>query len=99
MTSPPSEINGQSSRGEDEVRRGGNNNNGAPTSLTKKELISGGLIVLAWIALSTSVILFNRNILVDQGFSYPITLTTLHLFYQTVRTSPNTHHSRRQLTT
>ncbi|KAG0662502.1 hypothetical protein C6P46_003242 [Rhodotorula mucilaginosa] len=44
------------------------------------------ILVLAWIALSSSVILNNRYILIDKGFDFPITLTTIHLLFQTIAT-------------
>ncbi|GAA5872212.1 hypothetical protein JCM3774_002297 [Rhodotorula dairenensis] len=44
------------------------------------------LLVLGWIALSSTVILNNRHILIDKGFNFPITLTTIHLLFQTIAT-------------
>ncbi|ORY89333.1 triose-phosphate transporter family-domain-containing protein [Leucosporidium creatinivorum] len=45
------------------------------------------LIICTWTALSSGVILMNREILMGSAhFSYPITLTTLHLAYQTIAT-------------
>ncbi|POY70452.1 hypothetical protein BMF94_6520 [Rhodotorula taiwanensis] len=44
------------------------------------------LLVLGWIGLSSAVILNNRHILIDRSFDYPITLTTIHLVFQTVAT-------------
>lgn len=43
-------------------------------------------LVLGWIALSSTVILNNRYILIDKGFNHPITLTTIHLTFQTLAT-------------
>lgn len=49
--------------------------------------ISSVLIVLVWIVLSTAVIMYNRELMVGApDFHYPITLTTLHLTFQTVAT-------------
>ncbi|GAA5975815.1 hypothetical protein JCM11641_005882 [Rhodosporidiobolus odoratus] len=44
------------------------------------------LIVLGWIGLSTAVIFQNRSILVTKGFDHPVTLTTIHLAFQSVAT-------------
>ncbi|GAA5833825.1 hypothetical protein JCM9279_001635 [Rhodotorula babjevae] len=44
------------------------------------------VLILGWITLSTAVILQNRTILVERGFNHPITLTSLHLLFQTVAT-------------
>lgn len=75
----PAGSTGHSRRNSEETKV-----NASSGSASAAQTIKCGLIVLAWIALSTSVILFNRDILVTQKFSYPITLTTLHLAYQTV---------------
>ncbi|KAI4152934.1 MAG: hypothetical protein L6R39_001715 [Caloplaca ligustica] len=42
--------------------------------------------VTTWIALSSSIILFNKKILDDYGFHFPVTLTCWHLFFATVMT-------------
>ncbi|KAM0791244.1 hypothetical protein ACM66B_005723 [Microbotryomycetes sp. NB124-2] len=45
------------------------------------------MIIVTWISLSTAVIFYNRDIMVGhKQFRYPITLTTLHLLFQTVAT-------------
>ncbi|KDE09238.1 hypothetical protein MVLG_00558 [Microbotryum lychnidis-dioicae p1A1 Lamole] len=45
------------------------------------------LIVGGWICLSTAVILYNREIMMgSKQFKYPITLTSIHLLYQTIAT-------------
>ncbi|GAA5828694.1 hypothetical protein JCM11251_005840 [Rhodosporidiobolus azoricus] len=44
------------------------------------------VIILGWIALSTAVIFMNREILVGKHFNHPVTLTTLHLAFQSVAT-------------
>ncbi|SCV72124.1 BQ2448_4818 [Microbotryum intermedium] len=45
------------------------------------------LIVGGWICLSTAVILYNREIMMGSAqFKYPITLTSIHLLYQTIAT-------------
>ncbi|KAL8762589.1 MAG: hypothetical protein Q9184_001443 [Pyrenodesmia sp. 2 TL-2023] len=42
--------------------------------------------VSIWITLSSSIIIFNKWILDDRGFHYPVTLTCWHLFFATVMT-------------
>ncbi|KAG0149817.1 hypothetical protein CROQUDRAFT_668940 [Cronartium quercuum f. sp. fusiforme G11] len=44
------------------------------------------LIISTWITISSAVIFYNALILRDWGFPYPITLTTLHLTFQTCAT-------------
>ncbi|GAA6047426.1 hypothetical protein JCM3770_001299 [Rhodotorula araucariae] len=59
----------------------------APVPVARRaSLIPPWLLILGWIALSTTVILQNRQILVDKEFNHPITLTSLHLLFQTVAT-------------
>ncbi|KAI4100878.1 MAG: hypothetical protein L6R37_005193 [Teloschistes peruensis] len=42
--------------------------------------------VVTWISLSSSIIIFNKWILKDAGFHYPITLTCWHLTFATIMT-------------
>ncbi|GJN90762.1 hypothetical protein Rhopal_003776-T1 [Rhodotorula paludigena] len=49
-------------------------------------LLPPAVIVLAWIVISSLVILQNRQILVTKGFDHPVTLTTLHLAFQAAAT-------------
>ncbi|GAA5983209.1 hypothetical protein JCM10908_000197 [Rhodotorula pacifica] len=56
------------------------------TSWTAAHRRTTPLLVLGWIALSSTVILNNRYILIDKGFDFPITLTTIHLLFQTIAT-------------
>ncbi|GAA5854286.1 hypothetical protein JCM8547_001764 [Rhodosporidiobolus lusitaniae] len=59
----------------------------SPTSSTiRRSTIPPAVLVLGWIALSTAVIFQNRSILVTKGFDYPVTLTTMHLAFQTLAT-------------
>ncbi|GAA6028302.1 hypothetical protein JCM8097_006965 [Rhodosporidiobolus ruineniae] len=60
----------------------------SPTSPTasSRSRIPPAVIVLGWIALSTTVIFQNREILVGKGFNYPVCLTTIHLAFQTIAT-------------
>ncbi|KAI5798057.1 triose-phosphate transporter family-domain-containing protein [Peziza echinospora] len=44
------------------------------------------IYVLAWICLSSAVILFNKYILHTLGFAFPILLTTWHLVFATIAT-------------
>ncbi|KAM0752765.1 TPT-domain-containing protein [Meredithblackwellia eburnea MCA 4105] len=54
---------------------------------TKPLYVPPWLIIILWIALSTAVILVNREILAGTGeFPYPVTLTTLHLSFQVIAT-------------
>ncbi|GAA6001572.1 hypothetical protein JCM10207_006730 [Rhodosporidiobolus poonsookiae] len=58
----------------------------SPTAAARRMAVPPAVIVLGWIALSTAVIFQNREILVGKGFNYPITLTTIHLTFQTFAT-------------
>ncbi|KAK4101474.1 TPT-domain-containing protein [Parathielavia hyrcaniae] len=51
-----------------------------------KQGLHPALYVSVWIALSSSVILFNKYILSSLGFAYPVILTTFHLTFATVMT-------------
>lgn len=42
--------------------------------------------ILSWIGFSSAVILMNKWILSDLGFSHPVALTTIHLTFQTIAT-------------
>ncbi|GEM09880.1 triose phosphate/3-phosphoglycerate/phosphate translocator [Rhodotorula toruloides] len=53
---------------------------------TRRTIVPVWMIVLGWIALSAVVILMNRDILVEKHFDHPVTLTTLHLIFQTCAT-------------
>ncbi|GAA5888510.1 hypothetical protein JCM16303_002199 [Sporobolomyces ruberrimus] len=53
---------------------------------SRRSTVPPWLIILGWIGLSTAVIFMNREILVGRKFSYPITLTTIHLAFQTIAT-------------
>ncbi|POW02966.1 hypothetical protein PSTT_11426 [Puccinia striiformis] len=44
------------------------------------------IIISIWITLSSSVIIYNKYILSDLKFGYPITLTTWHLSFATIGT-------------
>ncbi|BGP40397.1 hypothetical protein JCM10450v2_004380 [Rhodotorula kratochvilovae] len=58
-----------------------------PAPLAKRTtLLPPWVLILGWISLSTIVILQNRQILVDKHFNHPVTLTSLHLLFQTVAT-------------
>jgi len=56
----------------------------APTAEPKK--INPALIIAIWIALSSSVIIYNKFILSTLDFPFPIFLTTFHLFFATIGT-------------
>ena len=45
----------------------------------------------AWFAFSTSIIFSNRQILVEQGFHFPLTLTGWHLTFATIATRTLAH--------
>ncbi|KAK4122659.1 TPT-domain-containing protein [Parathielavia appendiculata] len=51
-----------------------------------KPSLHPALYVSVWIALSSSVILFNKWILSTLGFAYPVILTTFHLTFATIMT-------------
>ncbi|KAI1825121.1 triose-phosphate transporter [Xylaria intraflava] len=51
-----------------------------------KPVFHPALYVVAWISLSSSVILFNKWILDSLNFRYPVILTTYHLSFATVAT-------------
>ncbi|KAK4053957.1 hypothetical protein OIO90_003794 [Microbotryomycetes sp. JL221] len=56
-----------------------------PSGMLKGTSLPPWMIILLWISLSTTVIFYNREIMVGKAqFRYPITLTTLHLLYQTI---------------
>ncbi|GAA6064396.1 hypothetical protein JCM10212_004235, partial [Sporobolomyces blumeae] len=58
----------------------------ASSSVARRSFLPPWLVILGWIALSTAVIFMNREILVGRKFAYPITLTSLHLLFQTIAT-------------
>ncbi|GAA5940578.1 hypothetical protein JCM10213_001150 [Rhodosporidiobolus nylandii] len=58
----------------------------APATPSRRPGLPPWVIVLGWIALSTAVIFQNREILVGRVFNFPVTLTTIHLAFQTVAT-------------
>ncbi|GAA5910544.1 hypothetical protein JCM6882_008551 [Rhodosporidiobolus microsporus] len=58
----------------------------AGSSTGKRGGLHPGVVILGWIALSTAVIFQNREILVGKHFNYPVTLTTLHLAFQSIAT-------------
>ncbi|OAA67259.1 DUF250 domain protein membrane protein [Niveomyces insectorum RCEF 264] len=51
-----------------------------------KSSIPAAAYVIAWISLSSSVILFNKWILDTLNFRYPVILTTYHLIFATIMT-------------
>ncbi|KAI2641969.1 triose-phosphate transporter [Xylaria nigripes] len=53
---------------------------------SSKPVFHPALYVIAWITLSSSVILFNKWILDSLHFRYPVILTTYHLSFATVAT-------------
>ncbi|KAL8989575.1 MAG: hypothetical protein Q9177_001563, partial [Variospora cf. flavescens] len=53
---------------------------------TTASKIHPAFYVTTWITLSSSIIIFNKWILDDGGFHYPVTLTCWHLFFATVMT-------------
>ncbi|CAD6569509.1 MAG: hypothetical protein CYPHOPRED_003404 [Cyphobasidiales sp. Tagirdzhanova-0007] len=64
---------------------------GGPSSVdlraqTKKGPFPAWMLILAWITLSTAVIFQNARILTKLDFPYPITLTSIHLLFQTAFT-------------
>jgi len=58
----------------------------AEKSEAPKATLHPAVYVVAWISLSSSVILFNKWILSTLGFSYPILLTSWHLIFATIMT-------------
>lgn len=61
-------------------------NPAAEKSELPKASLHPAVYVIAWISLSSSVILFNKWILSTLGFHYPILLTTWHLAFATLMT-------------
>ncbi|GAA5822252.1 hypothetical protein JCM5353_001545 [Sporobolomyces roseus] len=57
-----------------------------PATSRRASVLPPWLIILGWIGLSTAVIFMNREILVGRKFAYPITLTSIHLAFQTIAT-------------
>ncbi|KAL1978380.1 hypothetical protein VTN31DRAFT_1239 [Thermomyces dupontii] len=53
---------------------------------TKKFSVPAAVYVIAWIALSSAVILFNKHLLDYANFRFPIVLTTWHLSFATFMT-------------
>jgi len=58
----------------------------AEKSQPPKASLHPAFYVTVWIALSSSVILFNKWILSTLGFAYPVLLTTFHLTFATIMT-------------
>ncbi|EGG02624.1 uncharacterized protein MELLADRAFT_72742 [Melampsora larici-populina 98AG31] len=52
----------------------------------QSNLLPPWLIIIIWISISSSVIFYNALILKEWSFPYPITLTALHLAFQTIAT-------------
>jgi len=57
-----------------------------PTPSKPSRTIHPALIISIWITLSSSVIIYNKYILSDLHFGYPISLTTWHLTFATIGT-------------
>ncbi|CEQ39674.1 SPOSA6832_01213, partial [Sporobolomyces salmonicolor] len=55
----------------------------APPPTTSRR-VPAWILILGWISLSTAVIFQNREILVGRNFAYPVTLTSLHLLFQSI---------------
>ncbi|KAL1990915.1 hypothetical protein VTN49DRAFT_5918 [Thermomyces lanuginosus] len=53
---------------------------------SKKFSVPAAVYVIAWIALSSAVILFNKHLLDYSNFRFPIVLTTWHLSFATFMT-------------
>jgi drug/metabolite transporter (DMT)-like permease len=58
----------------------------ADRSQPKQAGVHSAVYIVAWIALSSSVILFNKWILDTLNFRYPVILTTYHLTFATLMT-------------
>ena len=58
----------------------------ANTPPSLKDSVPAAIYVIAWISISSSVILFNKWILDTKGFKYPVILTTYHLTFASVVT-------------
>ncbi|EPE03203.1 hypothetical protein F503_01539 [Ophiostoma piceae UAMH 11346] len=58
----------------------------AEKSQSPKPTIPAAVYVIAWISLSSSVILFNKWILDTLHFRFPVILTTYHLIFATIMT-------------
>lgn len=58
----------------------------AEKSPAPKSAIPAAAYVVAWISLSSSVILFNKWILSTLNFRFPVILTTYHLIFATIMT-------------
>ncbi|CAK7234790.1 hypothetical protein SCUCBS95973_009052 [Sporothrix curviconia] len=58
----------------------------AEKSQAPKSAIPAAAYVVAWITLSSSVILFNKWILSTLNFRFPVILTTYHLIFATIMT-------------
>ncbi|ERS96280.1 uncharacterized protein SPSK_01726 [Sporothrix schenckii 1099-18] len=58
----------------------------AEKSQAPKPTIPAAAYVIAWISLSSSVIIFNKWILSTLNFRFPVILTTYHLLFATVMT-------------
>lgn len=53
---------------------------------SKSSSVPAAVYVIAWISISSSVILFNKWILDTKGFKYPVLLTAYHLTFATIAT-------------
>ncbi|GAA5887221.1 hypothetical protein JCM5296_004567 [Sporobolomyces johnsonii] len=53
---------------------------------TSSRRVPAWILIIGWISLSTAVIFQNREILVGRMFAYPVTLTSLHLLFQSIAT-------------
>lgn len=82
LQTPKAEIQLESIPSRNRTEGGGGGGGSSSSHLRLRTLI----IIFLWIALSTAVILLNRRILVELEFPYPITLTSLHLLFQTIAT-------------
>ncbi|EJT70074.1 hypothetical protein GGTG_12247 [Gaeumannomyces tritici R3-111a-1] len=58
----------------------------ANTPAPRSGPVPAAVYVIAWISISSSVILFNKWILDTKGFKYPVILTTYHLTFATIMT-------------
>ncbi|KAH8918384.1 TPT-domain-containing protein [Atractiella rhizophila] len=59
---------------------------GGETNVSRWNQVPAVVPIAAWIGFSSCVILFNKYILYDLHFPYPIFLTTCHLLFQTCAT-------------
>lgn len=64
----------------------GGSSGGAVAKVADKYKLQAWLYIVFWIMISCTMILFNKAVLDQMEFPYPMFLTTWHMFFSTVMT-------------